>query len=401
MNSLRRAPWSWLALTLAATGALTWAAFAAESSNEVAIAITNPVAGETSYGEFELEARVFTEEVLAKVEFWVDGKKVGVATERPYRVRVDVGYENQEHTYKVVATTAAGKVKEEILVTPAISVDMELDLNLQQLYVTVARGRERTLDLNRSDFTVYDGDQREKIVTFERGEVPITAVVLLDSSESMVGGRLEKALAGARTFVSGLQELDQSRLLLFSDQVLVSTEFSNDADAVLASLEGVSASGGTAVNDHLYMALKQLETQPGRPVVVLFSDGTDAHSVMSMRDVLWKARRSQALVYWVRLEGPATSGDTISTAWRNGDASKEEANLLDKVVNESGGSTYTIRQPEELASAFGDILAELREQYVIGYYPSESKHDGSWRKVRVAVDRGGVRVRHREGYVDE
>jgi Ca-activated chloride channel family protein len=136
-------------------------------------------------------------------------------------------------------------------------------------------------------------------------------------------------------------------------------------------------------------------------VVVLFSDGTDAHSVMSMSDVLWKARRSQALVYWVRLEGPATSGDTISTAWRNGDASKEEAKLLDKVVNESGGSTYTIRQPEELASAFGDILAELREQYVIGYYPSEARHDGSWRKVRVAVERGGVRVRHREGYVDE
>ncbi len=376
------------------------ALLAAEGGSAVAIAIINPLAGETSYGEFDLEADVFSEEVLAKVEFWVDGAKLGVATQRPYRLRVDVGYENEEHTYRIIATTVTGITKEEILVTPALSVDMEIDLKLQQLYVTALRSGERALDLKRADFSIFDGNQRQEIVTFERGDVPITAVMLLDASESMGGGRLDKALSGARTFVEGLQEIDQSRLLLFSDQVLVSTDFTNRPEEILRSLKGARPSGGTAVNDHLFMALKQLETQSGRPVVLLFSDGTDAHSVMSMDDVLWKARRSQALVYWVRLEAMGAQGDTISTAWRNGEASREESRLLNKVVNDSGGSTYTIERAEQLPEAFRDILDELRQQYVIGYYPSESHGDGSWRKVRVAVGRAGIRVRHREGYVD-
>lgn len=373
---------------------------AADGGSAVAIAITNPRAGVTSFGEFDIEALVFSEEVVAKVEFWVDGEKIGVLTKRPYRLRVDVGYENEEHTYRIVATTLTGVVKEEILVTPTISVDLEIDLKLQQLYITVSRQGQRALDLKRGDFSIYDGKQRQEIVTFERGEVPITAVVLLDASESMTGGRLEKALAGARTFVEGLEEIDQSRLLLFSDQVLVSTEFTNQPSDILHSLEGTRPSGGTAVNDHLYLALKQLETQSGRPVVVLFSDGTDAHSVMSMQDVLWKARRSQALVYWVQLVAIGAKGNTISTAWRNGEMSREESRLLTKVVNDSGGSTYTIEHADQLGAAFQDILGELREQYVIGYYPSESNSDGSWRKVKVDVGRAGFRVRHREGYVD-
>ena len=388
-------------LILTALAVSPCALLGAEGGSSVAIAILSPTPGQTSYGEFDLAAEVFSEEVLAKVEFWVDGKKVGVTTRRPHRLRVDVGYENREHTYRIVATTVTGVTREEILVTPALSVDIEIDLKLQQLYVTALRNGARALDLERSDFSVFDGKQEQKIVTFERGEVPITAVMLLDASESMGGGRLEKALAGARAFVEGLQEIDQSRLLLFSDQVLVSTDFTNQPEEILRSLKDARPSGGTAVNDHLFMALKQLETQSGRPVVLLFSDGTDAHSVMSMEDVLWKARRSQALVYWVRLEAMGAKGSTISTAWRNGELSRQESKLLNKVVNDSGGSTYTIERPEQLAAAFQDILGELRQQYVIGYYPSESHSDGSWRKVKVAVGRPGVKVRHREGYVDQ
>lgn len=373
----------------------------ASADSPIAVAITNPAPDTPSFGAFEVEAEVYSQEPIQKVEFYVDGRLVGAANKRPYRVKVDLGYENEEHTYRVVARGASGATGEETLITPAISVDMLMNVELQQLYVTVNRGQDRDLDLDRGDFRVLDDGQPQELVTFEQGEVPLTAVVLLDASESMQGTRLQKALEGARVFIDGLQGLDQGMVMLFSDHLLRSTPFSSDSQVLGNVLENVAATGGTALNDHLYLALKRLETQPGRPVVVLFSDGTDAHSALPMEEVLWKVNRSQALLYWILLEGEGRSGgDTISTAWRDGEANKRELELLRKAVNQSGGQIYSIARPDELVGAFRDILAELREQYVLGYYPSNSRGDGSWHKVKVEVRPFGLRVRHRGGYVD-
>jgi Ca-activated chloride channel family protein len=279
---------------------------------------------------------------------------------------------------------------------------MQLDLERQQLYVTVSRSGGRDLELSREDFQIVDNGETQRLVTFERGEVPMTAVVLLDASESMQGLRLPKALEGAKVFLRGLRELDQAMVLLFSDRLLRATSFASDPAVLTAALTGVTIQGGTAVNDHLYLALKHLEAQPGRPVVVLFSDGIDVHSALPMREVLWKLGRSQALLYWILLEGEGKAGgDTISSAWRNGEANKEEAALLRQAVEQSGGQVYPIARPEELVPAFAEILAELRDQYVLGYYPSSLRHDGSWHRVKVEAKPLGVRVRHRGGYVDD
>lgn len=375
---------------------------AAQEAPDVAIAITNPSPSSPSFGDFEVEADVFTTAAVERVDFFVDGKQVGSATQRPYRAKVSLGYENLEHTYRVVAHLAGGATAEEQLTTPAISVDMHMNVELQQLYVTVQRGGDRDLSLGRDDFRVYDNGDRQEIVTFERGEVPITAVVLLDTSESMQGSRLEQAVAGANVFLRGLQGEDLGKVVLFSDRVHQATSFSGDPQVLTAALTNARAVGGTAVNDHLYLALKSLEAQPGRPVVVLFSDGTDAHSALPMEEVLWKAGRSQALIYWIHLQGEGKSStDTISTAWRDGDGNKEEVEQLRRAVNRSGGTIHTIERPEELSGAFREILAELREQYVLGYYPSSSKSDGSWHDVRVTVDSLTARARHRGGYVDD
>jgi len=374
---------------------------AQQAPADIAVGITNPRADSPSFGEFEIEAEVYATEAIARVDFYVDGKLVGSSTKRPFRARVDVGYENLEHRYRAVAHGVSGATGEETLLTPAIAVSMEMDVELQQLYVTVQRGGRRDLSLAREDFRVLDGGEPQQIVTFERGEVPITAVVLLDTSESMLGNRLTHALEGAEVFVRGLAAEDLGMVLLFSDRLQRATPFSNEPRVLTAALGDARAEGGTAVNDHLYLALKRLEAQPGRPVVVLFSDGTDAHSTLPMESVLWKAGRSQALIYWILLEGEGhTSTDTISTAWRDGDANKEEVELLRRAVERSGGEVYAITRPEELAGTFRNILAELREQYVIGYYPSNTRSDGSWHEVKVDGPLG-LRIRHRGGYVDD
>jgi len=150
------------------------------------------------------------------------------------------------------------------------------------------------------------------------------------------------------------------------------------------------------------MSLANLEMEQGRRVVVAFSDGEDVHSVLQMRDVVDKARSSQALIYWIFLREPGAEDEirTYTTSWRNTEANREEAKLLRKAIRESGGRIEVVEAIEDLDEAFAGIIAELREQYVIGYYPGEDHGDGSWHDVKVRVSRPGVNVRTREGYLD-
>jgi len=218
----------------------------------------------------------------------------------------------------------------------------------------------------------------------------------------MKGDRLTAALRGANEFVEGMKPLDQSMVLLFSDRLLRVTEFSEDRDLLSRALTDVEAAGGTSINDHLFLALGQLETEQGRRVVVLFSDGSDVHSVLPMEEVLQKARSSRALIYWIQLRDPGEASEVreYTSSWRNVEANRREFKALRQAIQESGGRIEVVDSLEGLEEAFAGILKELREQYVLGYYPSEAKHDGAWRNVRVKVDRNNLDVRTREGYFD-
>lgn len=373
---------------------------AAAGGGALRVAISYPQEGDNSYGEFELAATVEAGEPIKAVEFYVDGELEGVVKHPPYKLKVDVGWENQDHHYRVVAISASGLTAEAHRTTRAVAVDDNVTIQLRQLYVTVGSGGARGLGLERGDFEIFDEGDRQETITFERGDIPITAVVLLDTSDSMTGTLLDKALEGARVFIHGLKGLDQGMIVLFSDRLLTATPFSSEAAELSTALTGVTPAGGSAINDHLYLALKRLDAQPGRPVVVLLSDGLDVHSALPMKEVVWKASRSQALIYWIQLLGEGESGgDTFSTAWRSGDQQKVEMEQLKEAVEQSGGEILPIARPEELTSAFANILVELRSQYVLGYYPSNAAGDGSWHKVRVAV-KGTQRVRHRGGYID-
>jgi Ca-activated chloride channel family protein len=378
------------ALALAAA-ALGWAAPAAA----IDVFLRSPRTTEPLFGEVTIEAEVLSAVPVAEVVITVDGREAARLTEPPWRATIDLGQGNRPHRIEVAATDVAGATATAELETRSIPVQDSLDLSLQQVYVTVSRGGRRVLDLERGDFTVLDEGAPQTLVTFERGDVPFTAVVLLDTSTSMRGDQLATAVDGARSFVAGMRDHDEAMLTLFSDRELASTPFTGDPAEATAALARVTASGGTALDDHLYLALKRLEARQGRRVVVLLSDGIDVHSLLGIDDVAWIARRSQALIYWIRLG--AEGGH--SSAWRDRAGHAHEVAGLERVVAESGGRIYPISRVAEAKAVFAEILAELREQYVLGYYPIVDRDDGSWRKVRLRVG-GGYEVRARDGYLD-
>ena len=380
---------------------------------EISVSLDSPDPFAPAHGQVEIVAVVGAGEEIERVAFYVDGVVVGEVDRAPYRLSVNVGQENAEHLFQVVAYGASGATGTTSLTTPSFRVDEELSLNLQQLYVTVSRDGRRLLGLERGDFAVFDEGAPQRLVTFARGDIPFTAVVLLDSSSSMRGEPLAAALAGAEAFLTNMNRLDEGKLLVYSDRILHTTPFTTFPEVLTAGLGNVTARGGTALNDHLYLALKQLEDRQGRRVVVLLSDGVDSLSVLSMTDVEAKAHRSQALVYWLRLpyrgrftgggelpEGPLPPGERITSAWRSAEEHRQEFALLRRTVEESGGRIVPLASIGEIAVAFRDILAELRDQYVLGYYPERQRHDGGWRRIKVRLRPPGVDVRCRDGYVD-
>ncbi len=363
----------------------------------ILVAIEQPSPFQSVFEKVEVKALVMTEEPIRKVDFYLGEEVVGTLTEGPFNLEVPVGEENVDREFRVEAFGRWGGFGKASVTTRRVEIAAEMEVALKQLFVTVDRDNRRVLDLGREHFTVFDGGVRQTLVTFERGDVPITAVVLLDASESMKGRYLEAALTGSHAFLSIMGRLDEAMVMLFADRALAVTPFSGEATVLAEELDGVFAGGGTALNDHLYASLRLLDRTQGRRVVILLSDGADVLSALRMSDVLWKVRRSDALIYWIRLRKEMQE---FSSAWRDFRSNREEWRGLEEAVKESGGEVWNLSEIDQIQPAFEEIMAELRGQYVLGYYPGKSRSDGEWRPVKVKVDLPGAKVRFRAGYVD-
>ncbi|HEX4961979.1 MAG TPA: VWA domain-containing protein [Thermoanaerobaculia bacterium] len=364
------------------------------------IHIVQPAPGEPIFGEVEVRVEVVPPTTpVVRVEVFLDGALAGVAERAPFRVLVDAGDANKEHKLEAVAHTAGGEAVRGNLSTPRIEADAEVRVELQQLFVTVQRGGKPVTNLTRDDFKVFDQDVEQPLAAFARGDVPFTAALLVDASSSMAGARLEKALDGARAFFNAMDPLDQAKLMLFSDHVLLETPFTSIQPVLTLGLRGVTAGGGTALNDALYLAAKRLETRRGRKVAVLLSDGVDVESVLSI-DAARAITRRQVTLYWLRLKGDEEGKNAIiRSAWRDAPDHKRELEHLKAAVLGSGGRILDLASEEEIPATLTSLLKELRDQYVLGITPRRTGGVGYWHPVRVEV-KGDLQSRTQDGYFE-
>lgn len=374
------------------------------AEEEIEVLLKLPTYGEAIFGEVEVGAEIYpSTDSVKRVEFYLDSRLVGVVETAPFEMTIDAGHQNVEHHFQVVVYDQQGEAARSGVWTPSIETDEEISVDLQQIFVTVSRGGQRVLELERDDFAVLDNGQRQNLVTFERGDVPFTAVILVDASSSMRGRRLKIALEGATSFVEGMKELDQAKLLLFSDRVIHETPFTTFASVLTVGLAGLEGDGGTALNDHLYLAMKRLEKRQGRRVVVILSDGLDVESVLSMEQVRWASSQLQPVIYWIRLSDGRENDPSakIKSPWRQPENHDRELSLLQRTVAESGGRIDDIDRIEDVDKAFRWILEDLRNQYVLGYYPSsQSNRNPPWHDVVVRVRDALLEVRTRDGYLE-
>ena len=257
-------------------------------------------------------------------------------------------------------------------------------VNLVEVYATVTDERgELVRGLTREDFEVTEDGEPQSISTFVAGEFPLAVALALDRSWSMAGKPLALAKSAAHTFLGQLRTADRSMIIAIGNEAEIVAPLSSDRTGHHRALGSLEPWGTTSLHDAIIAAIDAIQPQQGRRALVVLSDGADRYSRATAGDVLTHARRSDVLVYPVAL-------------------AKTRPELFAQLAVLTGGRSFHLTDPRELGPTFSAIAQELRYQYLLGYSPSRPIGGGSeeeWRSIQVRVERPGVRVRARDGYL--
>lgn len=268
-----------------------------------------------------------------------------------------------------------------------------VSVEMVSLSVTVFGEQGRLVTgLEANDFKVYEDGVPQDIKIFSREALPLRMVILLDTSSS-IERRLSLAQEAAVRFVNSLQSGDQVKIIEFNDRVLTLTDFTPDFREAEEAIRSTRAQGSTSLYEAMYIALRsfsQYRDGDERLAIVVLSDGNDTRSLVTFEDVRDLARKTDVLVYTISLRGQEADLEKQKYA----DAKFE----LEKLSGETGGSSFAPAEIEDLAGVYERIAAELKSQYNIGFVSTNTKTDGSWRRLQVLCEREDAEVRSRIGY---
>jgi VWFA-related protein len=282
---------------------------------------------------------------------------------------------------------------------------LEVQTTVVNVFATVRDKRNAILsDLTKDDFKIYEDGVEQKVAYFTKEvDMPITLGILMDTSGSMERILSAEQDAASRFVREVMRKRDEAMVISFDTDVNLLADFTQDpavlARAIHRAQINVDASGiggtpgtvpqtgrGTNLYDAIYLACyDQLASEAGRKAIVVLSDAEDTGSKMSMQDAIAAAQRADAVAHVL-----------LITDWSA--ASGSGPGVASKLASETGGRVINVHNDKSLEKAFDEISQELRSQYVLGYYPTNSTRDGGFRKIKVEVSRPNTKVLARKGY---
>ena len=324
---------------------------------------------------------------------------------------------------------------------------LKIDTTLVTIPVSVLdRGGKFIPFLTKCDFHVYEDYVKQEVTEFSAVESPFSVVLLLDTSNS-TAFRIEDIHEAAIAFVSQLRPADRVMVITFDSKITpVTLDFTNDRNALRRAIESTHNGGSTRLYDAVDIVITEyLSRVQGRKAIVLFTDGVDTSSKHATdRSTVEQVEESDVLVYPIEFDTyadmrarggnggryPLPSGNRQPDIWgipggrsrgrrwpltspftswiappqiQIGRGQGEEdyaraARYLSDLATHSGGTLYKAPSLANVSDAFAKIAEELRHQYAIGYYSTNTAQDGTFRKVKVRVNQAGGVVKAKEGY---
>jgi Ca-activated chloride channel family protein len=244
-------------------------------------------------------------------------------------------------------------------------------------------------DLTRDDFEVLEDGRKQAIEYFANGDgdtsPPMHLGLMVDASGSMQAD-MKLAQGAAIKFLNMLPAAEDITLVDFDTQVRITRYPQRDFARLVERIRQRKPDGWTALYDALGTYLDGADSQEGRKVLVMYTDGADSRSVLSFPATMDLLKASQVTVYAIGL--------TDNT----GSARTQLQMMLRQITEATGGQAFFPTAMKDVESAYDKVLAEIKGQYHLGYLSTNTAKDGAWRKVEIRVKRPDLRVRTRKGY---
>jgi len=234
------------------------------------------------------------------------------------------------------------------------------------------------LDLQKEDFQLFEGAVEQKISAFSIDQAPVSVGIVFDSSGSMKN-KIGRSRSAVEQFVKSSLPGDEFFLIQFADLPTLRAPFTPDGDEISAAMSLVQPYGWTALHDAIVLAVNQMrQAKNSRKALLILSDGGDNHSRYSSSEVIDMLREADVRLYAIGLF--------------------DSARFLKRAAEETGGGVIEVNDLQKLPDAIDTLSAQLRSQYLLGYYPVEPQNDGKFHAVKVKLSNAAGRLKLRASW---
>jgi Ca-activated chloride channel family protein len=253
---------------------------------------------------------------------------------------------------------------------------IKVDVDLVLVNVTITDPLNRLVTgLEKEHFVVLEGNKPQQIRHFSSEDAPISLGVIFDLSGSMKT-KIEKAREAVVQFFKTANIQDEFFIVTFADKPEVLAQFTQSIEDIQGKLILALPEGRTALLDAIYMAVNRMrDARHNKKALLIISDGGDNRSRYTEAEIRSLVKEADVQIYAIGVFDlfPATPEE------------KNGPSMLANITDVTGGRTFTINSPNDLADVATKIGIELRNQYVLGYRPTNPQRDGKWRKIKVKL----------------
>lgn len=319
------------------------------------------------------------------------------------------------------------------------TIRVDTDLVSIDVTVTNSTGGRSVTGLNAEDFVIYEDGVRQKISNFSTTGA-FNLVLVMDTSGS-TQDQVTLMRRAARRFLDELRPQDRIAVIEFNEKVELLEDLTADRGKIEKAISLLKPGEGTSFYDALQLTIEEvLKPVEGRKAIIALTDGVDSYGFGTFDQIVPGIEKAGASIYFLELDTEAFTEAGILRDCRDhahfefsqkqlkkylneyaegADPSDYESHChlskmermqinrrlyesarreLREMASKSGGRVYPVKQLQQLEPAYAQIASDLRTQYSLGYYPTNDKHDGKWRTLRVEVKRSGLVVNTRPGY---
>jgi len=252
------------------------------------------------------------------------------------------------------------------------------NVDLVLVPVTVSDQMNRVVEgLDKDNFQVFDNKKQQVIQHFSSEDVPISVVVVFDTSGSMASNhKIERAREAVVELLKASNPQDELLLISVADKPQLQTGFTQSIETIDSALVSLVPQGSTALLDGIYLAISQMKNaRYSRKALLIISDGGDNHSRYDEGEIMDLVKESDLVIYSIG----------IYDEFFQSEEERLGPELMSDISELTGGRLFTVTNPNDLTAVAARVGTELRSEYVLGYRPAKSLRDGKWHRIKVKL----------------